>query len=90
LILAKAASGAAAKKGAAKRAWRPKSREETPKEGSNPMRHQVAMHKLVVASHKIKGPGDFFSLAVAKTHKTLKSYAVSDGYLAAWRRDAWG
>jgi hypothetical protein len=45
---------AAAKKEAAKQAWRPKSREETPKEGSNPMEHQVAMHKLVVASHKIK------------------------------------
>jgi hypothetical protein len=49
-----------AKKEAAKRAWRPKSREETPKEGSNP-RNQVAMHKLIVASHKIKGRGNFSS-----------------------------
>ena len=51
-------SGGEAKKEAAKQAWRPKSREETPKEGSNP-KNQVAMHKLIVASHKIKGCGDF-------------------------------
>jgi|HubBroStandDraft_4_1064222.scaffolds.fasta_scaffold781169_2 hypothetical protein len=50
---------AAAKKEAAKQAWRPKSREETPKEGSNP-KDQVAMHNLVIASHKIKGVCDFF------------------------------
>jgi hypothetical protein len=50
---------AAAKKEAAKQAWRPKSREETPKEGSN-LRDQIATHNLVIASHKIKGVCDFF------------------------------